>query len=115
MKLQCSYCGELFENTDYEKGETFKGIDEHHNPPKFLTGEKEWNDFEGRHFLNLCRKHHRELHDEIIIILNKIARTLKFNKSEHWVCQKLTPTQKKEATKEVFEFTREWLSQRNSK
>jgi len=113
MKLQCSYCGQWFENTDYEKGETFKGIDEHHNPPKFLTSEKEWFNFEGKELLNLCREHHRKLHDEILIILNRIAGTLKFNRSEYWLTQKLSAIQKQQATKEVFEYTRQWISQKN--
>jgi hypothetical protein len=112
---ECAKCHEKFCNQDYPAGSIFQGIDEHHNPPKFLTGEKEWNDFEGRQFLNLCREHHRELHDEIIVILNRVAKTLKCNKSEHWVCQKMSPAQKKEATKEVFEYTKRWLSQKNSK
>lgn len=115
MRMQCSYCGEWFENTDFKSGETFKGIDEHHNPPKFLTGEEEWNDFEGRQLLCLCREHHRELHDEILVIINRIARTLKFNKSEYWVCQRMSISQKQEATREVFEYTKRWLSQKNSK
>lgn len=113
MKIQCSYCGKWFENTDFKPRETFKGIDEHHNPPKFLTGEKKWNDFEGRCFFNLCREHHKFLHDEILKIMNKVVGTLKWNGSEYWLLQKLSPNQRKEVTKEVFEFTNKWIFQSN--
>lgn len=103
--MLCEKCGGDFEEFVYEKGETYKGIDGHHNPPTFLM-KVNW---EGE-IHNLCREHHRELHDKIIVILNSIARTLKFIKSEHWVLQKMSPKQIEEARKVVYKFTREWLN-----
>jgi len=106
--MKCDKCGNDFSGYIYEKGETYNGIDEHHNPPKFLM--RNW---EGK-FYNLCRGCHRKLHDEIIIILNKVAGTLKFNKSEHWVTKKMSPNQIEEARKIVYIFTEEWINEQEN-
>lgn len=113
MILKCSKCNKDVDNTIFQSGEIFKGIDEHHNPPKFLTGEDNWNKFDGRDLLNLCRDCHRELHNIILIMMNKKANTLKFNGSEYWLCRKMSIQQKEELAKEVFEYTNQWISQKD--
>ena len=88
---------------EWERYKTFRGANEHHNPPEFMMerwqGELIW----------LCRKHHEEIHKEIIKILNEVVGTLKFCNSEHWVWIKMPQTLKNLALKEVVKFTEEWL------
>lgn len=102
--MKCNKCKKEFFNGEWKSGETYKGIDEHHNPPKFMM--EIWK---GK-FYNLCRDCHRELHDEIIKILNDEANTLKFVNSEHWVWLKIIPKNRLKATKRVFKFTEEWVN-----
>jgi len=106
--IKCDYCKEDFEEAIWEKGKIYEGIDEHHNPPQFLMKEN----WKGKMY-NLCRKHHRILHNEILKILNRVAGTLKFINSEDWVCKKMTPKKIEEARKEVYDFTEKWISQNN--
>lgn len=100
--MKCDKCKKEFDD-EWKSGVTYKGIDEHHNPPKFMVDE--WNGF----FYYLCRKCHRELHDEIIKILNKFSVSLKFNKSEYWTWLKILPRNRPKATEEVFDFTEGWV------
>lgn len=101
--MKCDKCKKEFDE-EWKVGETYKSIDEHHNPPKFMM--KKWK---GK-LLNLCRKHHRELHDKIIIILNDYSNLLKFNKSEYWVWIRMIKEEKRKARQEVIKFTRGWLN-----
>jgi len=101
--MKCEKCKKDFSEHIWENGKTYKGIDEHHNPPQFLM-----ENWKGKTY-NLCRKCHRNLHDLIIDMMNKKANTLKFIKSEYWVMQKLTPKQKKELCEEVYNFTELWI------
>ena len=113
MELKCAYCGRKGE--EWERYKTYEGLDEHHNPPKFLCrGEvPNGNYWRGEIYL-LCRKHHRELHNEILKILNKIAGTFKFINSEHWVLQRMNEEQIEQARQEVYDFTKEWIKNGNT-
>jgi hypothetical protein len=102
----CDKCKEDFTETTYKTGETYKGIDEHHNPPKFLFKKK--SEWKGKTYF-LCRDDHVELHRQIKIILNKIAGTLKFCNSEDWLCKKMCDNQILIARGEVYNFTEEWI------
>ena len=108
MKCAYVYCDK--EEEKWERYKTYKGLDEHHNPPKFLCrGEvPNGNYWRGKTYF-LCRKHHRELHDKILKILNRIAGTLKFVNSEHWALQRMNEEQIERAKKEVYDFTEEWI------
>ena len=106
--LICDYCNHLFK-IKAEKGVTYKGIDEHHNPPQFMF-EKDEN-WKGKIY-NLCRKHHRQLHDEIIKILNMEAKMLKFVKSEYWVWMRINLARRKEIRKKIFGFTERWIKEK---
>jgi hypothetical protein len=106
--MKCQKCGKDFSDAIWKSGETYEGIDQHHNPPEFISdylGEA-WSG----EFYNLCRKHHRELHDEILKILNKKSTALKFINSEYWICKRMNKNQIKEAQKEIYEFTLIWLN-----
>ena len=97
----CDKCKQDFSNVVWEKGKTYNGIDQHHNPPEFMV--EKW---EGEIY-NLCRKHHRELHDKIIEILNE--GTLKFVKSEYWAWIKIIPSKRQEVIEKVIKFTKGWV------
>jgi hypothetical protein len=114
MKGICSYDGEVI-IANWESGKTYNGLDEHHNPPKFLcVGEVPGGNYwKGKTYF-LCRKHHVELHREIKIILNRIAETLKFCNSEDWLCQKMTWQQIEQARQEVYDFTERWIKNGNT-
>ncbi len=95
--MKCDKCKNEIVET-WVRGKTYLGIDEHHNPPKFMVDE-----WKGKTH-NLCRKCHRNLHDEIIKILNK--ENLKFIKSEHWAWIKIIPNKRKEIVKRIIKFTK---------
>lgn len=101
-ELECDYCHHLFK-IKARQGITYKGIDEHHNPPQFML-----DNWEGEVYY-LCREHHRKLHDEIIKIMNRIAETLKFVNSEHWVWVKMNKLKQNECVREVYNFTKRWI------
>ena len=107
-ELICDYCKHIFK-IKAEKGVTYKGIDEHHNPPKFMF--EKYEKWKGKLY-NLCRKHHRKLHDEIINILNLEAKMLKFIKSEYWVWMKMNLIQRGKARERVFKFTERWINKK---
>jgi len=101
--IECDKCHEFWDSNCWEYKRTYKGIDQHHNPPKFMV--EKW---EGKIY-NLCRKHHRELHDEIIKILQKYSNQLKKVKSEYWTWIYILPKDRKECVKEITEFTKKWV------
>jgi len=107
----CAKCWNF--NEKWVSGETYEGLDCHHNPPQFFADflKKTWSGI----YYNLCRKCHRKLHDEIIIILNKKARTMKFVKSEYWTLMKMNPKQIEEVEQEVYDFTKEWIKINDTK
>ena len=104
--MECDFCQEEF-NKPWRIGFTYEGIDKHHNPPEFISKrlEEGWSG----EFFNLCRKHHKDLHCEIIKILNKNSNSLKFINSEHWICERMTLEQIKKSQKEIYDFTKEWI------
>jgi len=99
----CMKCGEDLSHIRAEKYKTYEGIDEHHSPPEFML--EEW---EGR-IIPLCRKHHKELHIEIIRIMFEHSTLFKPNKSEHWTWIKVIPTNRPKCIKEVIKFTDDWI------
>ena len=107
---QCEKCLKMFEDNEFVRGETYKAIDEHHNPPKFLMDKDKWKG----ELPFLCRECHREIHNIIIRMMNKKAGTLKFLNSEHWLLKKMSLNQRDELAVEVFNFTKEWLKDGNS-
>ena len=98
----CEKCGEDFSNYKWESGKKYLGIEDHHNPPEFMV--EKWDGT----WHKLCHKHHRELHDEIIKIINK--GNLKFVKSEYWAWIKILPIDRPKIIKEVMEYTKRWLN-----
>ncbi len=103
--MRCDFCKEEF-NQKAEQGITYVGIDEHHNPPQFMFEDNEkWT---GEYY-NLCRKNQRQLHDEIIKILNEELGTLKFVNSEHQIWIRMNLIQRKKSRERVYEFTKKWI------
>lgn len=111
MKGICDKCNRLF-MSEWKSGVTYEGIDKHHNPPEFISDffKEEWSG----EFYRLCRKCHRDLHDEILIILNKHSTSFKFIKSEHWVMKKMTPKTIRESQKEIYDFTKKWIKENDT-
>jgi len=105
--MKCEKCGD--DNfKEWKSGETYKGLDEHHNPPEFITerlGEK----WEGERYL-LCRECHiLILHKIIKQILFRNSNSAKFVNSEYWLMNKMTLEQLKIAREEIYNFTKLWL------
>lgn len=97
----CDKCGLIGER--WEKGVTYEGIDGHHNPPEFML--EEW---EGE-IIPLCRKHHRELHDEIRRIMFEHSTLFKPNKSDYWTWIKVIPNKRGGCIEEVIKYTKGWI------
>lgn len=93
-------------NSEWKSGETYEGLDRHHNPPEFMFKEKE--EWFGEMLL-LCRKHHVELHREIKKILHKNSNRGTFVNSEFWLMQSMSENQILKAREEVYNFTKEWI------
>lgn len=109
--MKCDFCGVDFKDW-WEKGVTYNGIDEHHNPPKFMFKKNgKWN---GKLY-NFCREHHKKLHKIIIKILNKKFNGFKFIDSEYYIWIRLSKQQQQQVTKEVYDFTEKWLKDGNTK
>ena len=111
MRDKCIKCNK--ENTQWVSGEKFEGLEEHHNPPRYMfENRKRW---EGEIF-TLCDECHEKLHQEVIIpFLNVVAGTLKKNGSEHWLWNKLILEYKRENTKEqVINMTRRFVHDTNT-
>ena len=107
MEAKCKRCGK--ENTKWNSGETYKGLDEHHNPPQFMM-----NEWKGELYF-LCRECHKELHQKIIVpLLNNFARTLKYNGSEYWIWFKILPIDKPNAIKKVYNTTKDFIENVNT-
>lgn len=92
----------------WQSGEVYEGLDSHHNPPEFISDylNQEWS---GEKF-DLCRKCHRELHDEIIKIMHHHSTLLKPKKSEYWTWIAILPINRKPMIQEIIKFTREWIN-----
>jgi hypothetical protein len=101
--MKCDKCKKEIESK-WKSGETYEGIDYHHNPPQFMV-----NEWHGKIYA-LCRKCHTELHKEIRKILNEVAETLKFVNSEHWVWIKMSPIKQWKAVDEITKFTEVWIN-----
>jgi len=100
--MKCEYCKK--DITDqWERHVTYKGEEEHHNPPKFMM--EKWSG----NLINLCVDCHDELHKQIIKILNEVQGSLKFCNSEFWVWNRMTLQQRDDARKKVIEFTNDWI------
>lgn len=106
----CHRCSSIH-NEKWKRYKTYKGIDQHHNPPEFISVflEEEWSG----EFYNLCRDCHTKLHKEIKKILNKHSNSLKFINSEYWTLKKMTSAQIKEAKEEIYNFTKKWVENRD--
>jgi len=102
----CDKCKRNFEEKA-EKNKTYEGIDYHHNPPIFMF---EKNEMWAGKIVLLCRKHHRELHDEILKIMFKHSNLFKPKKSEHWTWIAILPCNRKKVIEEVMKFTKGWLN-----
>jgi len=100
--MKCEKC-ERDITEQWENNITYKGEEEHHNPPQFML-----DNWRGT-LHNLCVDCHDDLHKEIIKILNKILGTLKFCNSEYWVWRKMSQQQKAQSINETTKFTNEWL------
>lgn len=105
--MECNKCKGDFSHIQWKSKETYEGIDLHHNPPEFISDylKEKWSG----EFYNLCRKHHKELHKEILKILNKNSSSLKFINSEYWICKRMSLNEMKQAQKEIYIFTKEWI------
>lgn len=99
--MKCDKCKKDFEENQWERFVKYKGIDQHHNPPTFITNflKEKW---EGK-FYNLCRNCHTEgknnLHFNIKKILNKHSNSNKLINSEQWIMKKMTINQIQNAKK----------------
>jgi len=108
--MKCEKCGK--EDVEWKKNKTYHGLDEHHNPPEFITkrlGEK-W--VGARHLL--CRDCHTELHKTIKQILFRNSNSTKFVNSEYWLMNKMNLTQLKTAKGEITNFTKVWIKNGNT-
>lgn len=102
----CKKCLNDF-NIKAEKNVTYLGIDEHHNPPEFMFEKDEiWFG----EMVSLCRKCHRELHDNLIEIMLKHSTLFKKNKSEYWIWLHTSLNERKKCREECYNFTNEWLN-----
>jgi hypothetical protein len=107
---KCKKCGSL--NKPAEKGITFEGLDEHHNPPRYMFDNR--NTWNGELYW-LCRKHHTGIlgiHKTIIlpILLNNMT-SIRFNGSEEYIWRNLIiPSKKEIIKKEVFESSKKWVN-----
>jgi len=104
--MKCVKCKEDV-TVKWISGETYKGIDEHHNPPEFLSDYLKEN-WSGEKYY-ICRDCHDKLHKEIRKILNKFAGTLKFVDSDYWILKKMNLLQIQESKKIIYDFTKKWL------
>lgn len=107
--MKCSKCKKEFEENEWEKGITYEGLDRHHNPPEFLSNFL--NEMWSGEFYYLCRKCHKQLHKEIIKILNKKLDNFKFINSEYWTLKRMNLKQIKEVQSEIQYFTKKWVKE----
>lgn len=107
--FSCQKCCKEFIENSWVSGETYESIDIHHNPPQFMV--KESGKWEGN-LINLCRKCHRELHDNILDIMFKFSNLFKFKKSEYWTWLAIIGNERNKCIEEVKNFTEEWLKEK---
>ena len=100
--MKCERCGKDL-TEQWKKYKTYKGEEEHHNPPKFMM--EKWQGT----LHDLCVDCHDKLHIEVIKILNKQAGLLKFCNSEYWVWKKMSMAQRLVAMAETIEFTIKYI------
>lgn len=101
--MKCTKCNQDFSDAQYKQGETYKGIDYHHNPPTFMM--EKW---EGM-IIPLCREHHVEIHREIKKIMFKHSSLMKPKNSEHWTWIAILPKDRKKVIRGVNKFAGKWL------
>ncbi|MGQ4876546.1 MAG: hypothetical protein ACP6IY_20975 [Promethearchaeia archaeon] len=107
-EIRCSKCNCNLTNKNWKKGVTYKGLDYHHNPPKFMfKNEKEWVG----DLIPLCRDCHKQLHLKIKDIMFKHSNLFKSNKSDYWIWINIIGDNKIKCRKEVFKFTKRWLNE----
>ena len=106
-EIICQRCKQNLTGIKAEQLVTYEGADEHHNPPRFMFDNK--SKWEGE-LLILCRKCHRELHDEILKIMFKYSNLFKHKKSEHWTWIAIIGENKIKCREEVYNFTKRWLN-----
>jgi hypothetical protein len=111
--MKCDCCKNNFEQNQWKRFVTYKGLDKHHNPPTFITNFLV-EDWKGDVY-NLCRDCHTEgennIHLNIKKILNKNSSSLKFINSEQWIMKKMTIKQIQEAKDEIIIFTKRWIDE----
>ena len=124
MLNRCQKCDKL--NVGWVSGETYLGLDEHHNPPEFMF-KYESDSYSGTHFIKsdpwkgeiytLCRDCHtglKGLHRTVIIpFLFKKSGLLKKNGSEYWLWKHILPKEKIAVREEIFVLTKQWLSEKD--
>ena len=88
----------------------FNEIESYHVWCKFMDNPhgNTWKEYPNR--INLDFTCHKALHQTVIIpLLNKFARTLKFNGSEYWLWKQIAPIDKSEAIEEVCKATLKFI------
>lgn len=103
--MKCDKCGHD-EFPEWKSGETYLGLDKHHNPPEEISRflKEEWSG----EFFSLCRPCHIKLHKEITNILKKYSSSPRYN-SDFWLMFKSTPKEIKQAKEEIYLFTKQWI------
>lgn len=108
MEEICAKCKKRKQDfPEWKNGETYIGLDLHHNPPEFISDymNEEWS---GEKFF-LCRGCHQELHKQILLIMFKHSTLSKPKNSEYWTWQSIIPSKRKEMIDEIVKFTRGWI------
>jgi hypothetical protein len=115
MKDYCEKC--KTKNTIWKSGETYKGLDEHHNPPKHMF---EWiGDIWRGNIFTLCRECHTgKLGLHKIIIAPKLLSYVGIQRnyeSEFWICKHMTPDAMRKARDEIFLLSKKWVENGDTK
>lgn len=111
--MECAKCKRKQEEfPEWKIGETYSGLDFHHNPPEFISNylKEKWSG----EMMWLCRKDHKDLHELIRKIMIKYSTLLKPNNSEHWIWLHILPSKRKEMIEEIIKFTRMWINDRDT-
>lgn len=98
-------CGKCLKEKykEWKSGETYEGIDNHHNPPELTTEKGE--QWVGE-IIPLCRKHHKELHKKITELIREYSMRKK-GKSDYWLW--LYVNDRLKCRNEIIKLTKEWL------
>lgn len=94
--MNCKRCG-VKNSKEYQMGETYKGIDFHHNPPEFMFEENCWKG----DLIPLCRDCHVWIHKEIKLIMFKYSNLFKFVNQEDGLWKHIIGEKRKECIKEI--------------